>query len=396
MAGIAAARRGNLLFLVAAIAGVAALVARRVGTAEGVIAAAFFVLLPPVLAHAGLATTDLAATAAFAVATVVLNEWIRVPNWPLTLGLAAAVGAGLLTKFSFPIFFGIAALALFAVARQFPHPRATAAAVGALAIVWGGYFFRQLPRFFSGFAAVLRHGAEGHEAYFLGEVRSTGWWEYFPVVLTLKTPIPFLVLASVGAAGAIRKRQHRFFVVIAAAMLFAVIPSRMNLGVRHILPIYVPLAALAAIGAVSLWQSRARWVLPVLGAWFVMNSFGAHPDYLPWMNAFAGKHPERVVLDSNFDWGQDVLRLRDVCRARRIPAIGVELIGTVDLRRIGIPPTHSIDRYRGTPGWYAVSEGFIIPAQVREPGAYRWLTENRPFRRIGKTIRLYHVAHPAG
>ncbi|HEX6160401.1 MAG TPA: hypothetical protein VF111_09575, partial [Thermoanaerobaculia bacterium] len=317
------------------------------------------------------------------------------PSWLLTASLAVVVGAGLLTKFSFPVYFGIAALALLIVERRLSHPRAIVAAVGALFIVWGGYFFTQLPRFFTGFAAVLRHSAEGHGAYFLGEVRYTGWWYYFPVVLLLKTPIPFLILAGAGAVRAVRSRPHRLFVIIAVATLLAVIPSRMNLGVRHILPIYVPLAALAAAGTLHLWRSRARWVVPVLGAWLLVNSVAAHPDYLPWMNAFAGKQPERIVLDSNFDWGQDVLRLRDTCRAMRIPAIGVELAGTVDLRRIGMPPTRPIDRYRATPGWYAVSEGFVLPAQVMEPSAYRWLTDHRSFVRVGRTIRLYHVA-PGG
>jgi hypothetical protein len=394
MAGIEAARRGNLIFLVAAIAGLVALVAQRAGIVEAVIAAVFFALLPPVLAHAAIATTDLAVTALFAIALAVLHRWSVQPDWPLTAALAVAVGVGLLTKFSFPVYFGLAALALFVVDRRLPHRRAVVAAVAALVVVWAGYFFRQLPRFFTGFAAVLKHSAEGHGAYFMGEVRYTGWWEYFPVILAIKTPVPFLLLAGTGAVYAWRSSRHRLFVVVAVVLMLVVMPSRMNLGVRHILPVYVPLAALAAIGAVHLWRSRLRWSVPLLGAWMLVNSVTAHPDYLPWMNVFAGRHPERVVLDSNFDWGQDVLRLRDACRALQIGTLGAGLFGTTDLQRIGMPPTSPIDAKRGGPGWYAVSEGFIIPAQVTDPAAYRWLTEGRSFRRIGKTIRLYHVPLP--
>jgi hypothetical protein len=170
--------------------------------------------------------------------------------------------------------------------------------------------------------------------------------------------------------------------------------SRINLGVRHALPLYLLLSIVAAVGFDRLWRTRVRLLAPAMAIWLGFNSFAAHPDYLPWMNAFAGAHPERVVLDSNFDWGQDVVRLRDTCRALRIPALGVGLFGSTDLARIGMPPTHAVPREPGPPGWYAVSESFIIPEQVRDAGAYRWLTEGRRFRRVGKTIRLYRVDAP--
>jgi hypothetical protein len=109
------------------------------------------------------------------------------------------------------------------------------------------------------------------------------------------------------------------------------------------------------------------------------------------MNALAGRHPERVVVDSNFDWGQDVLRLSKECRKQGIKDLRVFLFGTVDYKRIGLPPTTYVDLFTSAPGWYALSESAIIPAQVRDPLAYYWLTSSHRFQRIGKTIRLYHV-----
>ena len=129
----------------------------------------------------------------------------------------------------------------------------------------------------------------------------------------------------------------------------------------------------------------------MLGAWLVANSALAHPDYLPWSNALAGRHPERIALDSNFDWGQDMLRLRDECRRRGITTLHAALFGQVDLRRIGMPPVQPIDPTRGAPGWYAISESVVVPAQSRDHAAYRWLTDGRAFIRVGKTIRLYRV-----
>lgn len=391
MSGVAVARRGNLLFLAIALIGLAVWAFDLYGPRVAAIAVASFALLPPVLAHAGLATTDMAVTAAIAAGGAVLNRWLRTPTWPYTAALAVAFGAGLLTKFSFPAYFAIVALTMMTAARRWPLGKGFAAVVGGFSIVWVVYFFNQLKRFFRGFLIVMKHNAEGHDAYFLGEVHATGWWEYFPVVLGVKTPVPFMVLAAIGMYFVVRERRNRGLLVMAALMLALAMTSRINLGVRHILPIYLPLSIVAAVAADRLWRTRARWLAPALGLWLGVNSVTAHPDYLPWMNALAGAHPERVVLDSNFDWGQDAVRLRDTCRALRIPRLGVGLFGTADLARLGLPPTHPVPREPGGPGWYAVSESFIIPEQVRDPAAYRWLTDGREFRRVGKTIRLYHV-----
>jgi hypothetical protein len=225
----------------------------------------------------------------------------------------------------------------------------------------------------------------------MGEVRDTGWWEYFPVILGIKTPIPFLLLAATGGYFIVRERRHRALLVMAALMLAAVMTSRINLGVRHILAIYLPLAIVAAVAVDRLSRTPARWLAAALVLWLGIDSFSAHPDYLPWMNAFAGPHPERIVLDSNFDWGQDAVRLRDTCRAMRVTLTGLDLFGSADLPRLGIPPTPHVPREPGPPGFYAVSESYLIPEQVRDPAAFRWLTEGRTFRRVGKSIRVYEV-----
>jgi hypothetical protein len=389
MRGVILARRGNLLFLAIALIALTVWAAQLYGMRIAIMAAALFALLPPVLAHAGLATTDIPVTTAIAAATAVLIRWLDTPTWKWTAALAIAFGLGLLTKFSFPIYFAITAVAIMTAARRWPVAKGLAAIAGAVPLLWIAYFFNRLPRFFKGFMIVMRHNAEGHAAYFRGEVSETGWWEYFPVVFGIKTPIPFLALAVIGAFFILRERRHRALVAIAAAMMCVAMTSRINLGVRHVLPIYLPLSIAAAVAVDRLWRSRAKLIAPALALWLVINSVAAHPDYLPWMNAFAGTHPERVVLDSNFDWGQDVLRLRDACRRQRIERIGVELFGTTDYGRIGMPPTHPIPRYERAAGWFAVNESFIIPEQVRDASAFRWLTTGCSVQRVGKTVRLY-------
>lgn len=375
MRGVAASRKGNLLFVVLAIIGTALFASELAGPTAGVLAALIFAMLPTTLAHGGLATTDMAGTAAFAWAMFAFARWLDQQSWQRTTFLGIAIAFIFLTKFTFAAFFVAGALALMIARKRCPLRHGIAAAVIALVLIYAVYFYgHAAPRFLLGIINVIRISGRGQDAYLLGEVRHTGWWYYFPVVLFVKTPIPVLLLA----AFACWKREQKALIAITLGILALAMTSKADLGIRHILPIYVPLSILAA--------QRARWSA-VAYAWLIAGSFLAHPDYLPWMNVFGGPH---VVVDSNFDWGQDVVRLRDACRARHIEAIGVELFGTADLKRIGMPPTHAIDPYQPAPGWYALSESFIIPAQVRDPRAYRWLT-NQPFERIGKTIRLYRA-----
>jgi len=377
MRGVALSRKGNLVFVVLAIVGTFLFAADLLGNTAGLLAALIFAMLPTTLAHGGLATPDMAGAAAFAWAMFALSRWLRELSWTWTALLGASIAFGLLTKFSFAPFFAVAAMALMIARKRWPLLRGVIACAIALVIVYAVYLYgHAAPRFLIGLMKVIRIGGSGHDAYLLGEVRYTGWWYYFPIVLSVKTPIPVLLLA----AFAMRKREHRALTAMTLGILAIAMTSKTDIGVRHILPIYVPLSILAANAI------RMKWA--AIGyAWLIALSFLAHPDYLPWMNVFGGP---QVVVDSNFDWGQDVVRLRDACRARHVDSIGVELFGTTDLKRIGMPPAHDIDPYHASPGWFAVSESFILPAQVRDPRAYRWLTD-QTFERIGQTIRLYHA-----
>ena len=85
-------------------------------------------------------------------------------------------------------------------------------------------------------------------------------------------------------------------------------------------------------------------------AWIVIGSLVAHPDYIPWMNAFAGRHPEKVLEDSNFDWGQDIWRMVRVLRKRGIDRIGYLLF--TDIRPSSVHYTN----------------GYIIDPQKKSSG----------------------------
>ena len=106
-------------------------------------------------------------------------------------------------------------------------------------------------------------------------------------------------------------------------MLLIAAFSRINIGIRHVLPVYLLFSLVAGAAVVRLLRDAGtrKWisaVLMVLAAWFGASSLISHPDYLAYFNEFAGSEPENIVVDSDLDWGQDVKRL--AARLREVGA----------------------------------------------------------------------------
>jgi len=200
----------------------------------------------------------------------------------------------------------------------------------------------------------------------------------------VKTPIAFLILAALGA------RRASIPVLSAAAIVVMAMVSRINLGVRHVLPIYPLLAIAGGIALIEMWQRR-RMVAIVLGAWMAVSSLLAHPDYIAYFNELAGRHPERIVVDSDLDWGQDLPRLREAVIDRRIDRLWIAYFGSTDLSRYPIAPAiRRLPPRTMVKGWIAISKTSLKGAYGR-PDDYAWLEGQTPVQEIGKSILLYHA-----
>ena len=296
---------------------------------------------------------------------------------------------------------------------------------------------RELKDLVNGMVAVKAHNDSGHLGYLLGEVRLTGWWYFYLVALAVKTPIPLLVAGPAGmvwlAVSGWRRRDAWALAplaVVVAILGFASAVSHINIGVRHIFIVYPFFALGAAYFGVQVW----RWLRSPRGApaadaaadpavaadtalsptvkqlpnyrpkerrnlrlvaaaallagfaWQLSSLWTAWPDYLPYFNE-AVRHPERVLVDSDLDWGQDLHRLELRLAQLQIGHLNLAYRGTADLRREPLPPVHILAPRERVTGWVAVSQ----LARTRNRSDYDWLDGYDPVERVGKTIDLYYV-----
>jgi hypothetical protein len=286
---------------------------------------------------------------------------------------------------------------------------ALAAPIAALT-VWAGFRFSfahgvPAPELWAGIREVAHHNASGHWSYLLGHVNRFGFWYFFPVAIAVKTPVAFLLLATVGIRLALRGRSGRrlwLAVAYAAGILAVAMSSHINIGLRHILPMYVGLAVLGGAAVVRAWTSpMPRWIgvaVALLLAWLAVSSLLAHPDYLAYFNELAGSQPEKILVDSDLDWGQDVSRL-----GRRLQALGGRQVSFLNLDKVDFAHQPGFEgiTVAGTMSWALPSVGWnavgLTVLKERRLGFYDthpeltlWPNVIPPTERVGKSILLWY------
>lgn len=436
---LASARAGELPFFILACL-IVWLWGRRVyGRFVGLLAVVLFTTLPPILGHAGLATTDMAIGATLPAALYALNAWCEKCTWKTTTVLSIAIGMALLSKITFFLFFPVCGLLIILLQcfqrkitrAHFLH--AFAATGGVFLLVWAAYWFSIVPvptngntggssaslpafvktvtedqgvlylpagQLYLGILQARAHNYYGHLTYLLGKSSTSGWWYFFPVVLGNKTPLAFLALC-LAFPWVFRRAARAQWVPFACAIaiFISVLPSRIDLGIRHILPMY-PLLAISAGGVAGhLLEARSRLVKAVCAValcWHIGSSIVAHPNYLAYFNELSFGEPEYVRVDSDLDWGQSVEQLSRWTRKERVGQIGFAGFGSTN------PSLHGLDFYSLSPwkhayGWIAVSATErMLPSETQQAGArgqaWSWLDSYEPTLRLGGgSILVYHI-----
>ena len=356
------------------------------GETAALIAVALYVLEPTVLAHGRIVHTDLPAAFVYLLFFFTLHQYMdsgsavgRGPTNKRAFLLGLAGGAALLTKFSMVVilpvlvvYFGfrlwttlnekrqrsqvllhagvVAGVILFLVnaTYYFTRPPLDASDVRWVALKSATLFseimtgMRVLSKvipiyYLFGFYNVLIHGHYGHASSLMGQYNDLGWWYYFPVAFALKTTVAFLLVAVLALGWAtwklLVKRDRRFLVFIVPVGIYTAIAltSHINIGIRHFLPVYPFLIILGGVFLAQLLHNSKRFGVILLIVLFGGMGFEAvrtFPNYTPYMNQLASRHPPwHYLSDSNVEWGDDVGDLAAYLKARGETKVSAALSG---------------------------------------------------------------------
>jgi hypothetical protein len=220
-------------------------------------------------------------------------------------------------------------------------------------------------------------------------------------------------------------------------ILFLGMIIRVNLGVRTILFVYPLMAIVAAMACREIWEfgwagfqrsypgqansaakpddtpkgfisflrrnARRRQgrqgALVTLGVLFlaqVVIGIWIHPSYLTYTSLLAGRHPDySLVLDADFDAGQNVLRLARELRKLNVTQVSLRLYTSADLTLMGLPPYKVLAPYEKASGWIGVSVHHLRtgegPWYPGKKDGYAWLNAYEPLSDVDGTIRVYYV-----
>jgi tetratricopeptide (TPR) repeat protein len=119
--------------------------------------------------------------------------------------------------------------------------------------------------------------------------------------------------------------------------------AKTNIGVRHILPLYVFLAMLVGGAAWGLIRRNPRWAyaVPALLLFHAVSSVRAFPVYLAYSNELWGgpANTHKHLTDSNADWGQQLKATKQYLDERGVKDCWFVYFaeGVADPRYYGIP-----------------------------------------------------------
>jgi len=405
------------------------------GSLAAMLAMALASLEPNLVAHSSLVTTDIGVALFIFLTVYLLWEYLNLPTWGRLAATGISTGMALISKFSalllIPALGVIIALPILVGGEPFVlppkkkqiDPRQKIIQAGALFLIILlcafltiplAYSFQGYSPWSSGLLQFLTIAEDGRPAFLMGGYSSQGWWTYFIVSFLIKTPIGSLMLIAASlvfyrAGKPLAWHEATCLLVPVLIIFVATTQAKVNIGIRHILPVYPFLFVLAS--RLATVRFRYDWLallitLPVL--FTAVSAVRAAPHQLAYVNEIVGG-PDRgyyYLSDSNLDWGQDLKGLKAYMEREKLPIIYLSYFGTA-------PPDYYGIRYqdvagKGTLEWPAPSNK--VPADaarkilaisvynlqdVSRPNdpLFRWLWVREPTAKIGYSIFVYDLTN---
>jgi hypothetical protein len=415
------------------------------GTAAGLIAVFLFAFSPTLLAHGHLANTDLWATLGFFLGVFGFAWYLERPTLARMIIAATAFATALLLKSSSIALIPICAILWwikYYSSKQHPLygvKRFLLTAIVfffvALSAIWADYGFpmhaappltahamaRDRDNSLAVLAPLLQHSPvalyfkalimtttaifSDRSAYCLGHFYTGGVWYYFPLAFLVKEPLALLILLIAGTVfwpGWKRPVEFHDWVLIVPVFFYAGVSlfPQMNIGIRHLLPIY-PFLFIFIGYSLSKFLTRykapsrkvflASWgVLSLLLGWYLYANISIYPYYLTYFNQLAGGPVKgvRVLADSNIDWGQDMKRLSRWLRKQDIRGpVKMQYFWSdaVQANYYGISFVPLEKNHPTESGWV------VIGATDLQRPEFNWLKQYSPTKIIGNSVYVYKL-----
>jgi hypothetical protein len=402
------------------------------GPASGLLALTLLTFDPNILAHGNLATNDIGVTCFATLTLFAFWRWMIRPTGARALIAGLALGLTLVSKFSALYLIPVLMIILvtdriwkstsasrLSVKTTLAYLAVIAAA--ACCAIWAGYGFRVgtlkgFPFPAREYLTALQAGtalvAGGKPSFLLGAYSSTGWWYYFPVAFAVKTPLPTLILIGASFVFVFRRGTWRSTlpVLIPVLIYFAIcLTSTFNIGYRHLLPILPCLFIFTGQLALIDWRTSrlATGAILAMVVWLTIGSVMIFPHYLTFFNELAGgpSNGYKVLVDSNLDWGQDLIRLRKYMTEQNIPSVKLSYHGTADPAAYGVVyeplPSYPYNQWTGDTvpdillnppsGVYAISANNLQGLRFKNHDLYATFRERKPDAVVGHSIFIYRI-----
>jgi 4-amino-4-deoxy-L-arabinose transferase-like glycosyltransferase len=369
------------------------------GPVAALFSLALIVFEPNLIAHGAYVTTDMGITCFMFATIYALYRYGDHASWSRLLALGLATGLALASKHSavllLPLALTLASFELLlpeggrsriAIARVYAMAFLGATAVG-VTVLWAVYGFRfsahpngismaptlaeyikPLPGFEPriylllaklhllpesyiyglGDIRLLSVPGMSFPTYIFGQVHAHGVPYYFPAAFLIKSTIGFMLLLVITIFAIVSRRltgrrRIAFWTIPPAVYLLIALGTGLNIGARHILPMYPFLTVLIGGAVVAMAQVRRAWLyaaLVLLGA-HIVSSARSYPLYLAYSNEVWGgpSQTHRYLTDSNVDWGQQLFAVKAYLDRNQIKDcwFGYFVQPFIDYRSYGIP-----------------------------------------------------------
>jgi hypothetical protein len=325
---------------------------------------------PNLLAHSALVTTDMGVTCFFIASIYAFYRYVKKPGWWRLI--LAAVTAGLLisSKHSGILFAPMMVVLILwevATTARGQRLRTTLRLAGAFAfiiiggciVLWAFFGFRYVARpaglhlipSLAAYASGLSHFdqsviltfarwhllpqselmglvdvklmAQGYPTFILDHVYAHAVWWYFPIAVLIKTTLGMLALLALAVfavvTGRLRWGREVAYLILPAALYFAIaMAAGMDIGARHILPLYAMAAMLAGATIMALARRNGRWIpvwtwiCSLLVVVHVASALSVFPNYIAYTNrAWGGPaNAHHLLSDANVDWAQQLYQVK--------------------------------------------------------------------------------------